>query len=665
MPAGMLAAATLDQSNLQSNTGLCDSFTFYAQTFTAGKTGPLVGVDLYIAAGNMSAYDAGLTIRQVDGSTGWPTGTDQDISHVHVAANFSGLEHFSLPGDVIVTAGTQYAIEYARWNGGLVADPYGSICLMFGGSYAGGQGLNWSMGSPPTWSNVGEWAFQTYVDTQDANPTPTPTPTPPPGPTVPGKPTDLIATGGNGAASVSWMGPVDNGGSSITGYTVTSAPDGKTCTTTGALSCTVSGLTNGQSYTFTVSAANGVGTSAASDPSNSVTPAAGPPGATYRSVGPVRILDSRSSLGDSTFVSRTKQTLDVVGSSAGIPAGAVAVTGNLTIVGQSALGYVSLAPSLTSGTQPGTSTINFPVGDIRANGVTVPLSASGTIDIMYWASSTTDTVNVLFDVTGYFSDDTTGATYHSVGPVRILDSRSSLGDSTFVSRTKQTLNVTGSLAGVPAGAVAVTGNLTVVGQTALGYVSLAPSLTSGTQPGTSTINFPVGDIRANGVTVPLSALGTIDIMYWASSTTDTVNVLFDVTGYFSDDTTGATYHSVGPVRILDSRSSLGDSTFVSRTRQTLNVTGSSAGVPAGAVAVTGNVTVVGQSALGYVSLAPSLTTGTQPDTSTINFPVGDIRANGVTVPLSALGTIDVMYWASSTTDTVNVLFDVTGYFSAS
>jgi hypothetical protein len=128
---------------------------------------------------------------------------------------------------------------------------------------------------------------------------------------------------------------------------------------------------------------------------------------------------------------------------------------------------------------------------------------------------------------------------------------------------------------------------------------------------------------------------------------------------------GATYHSVGPVRILDSRSSLGDSTFVSRTRQTLNVTGSSAGVPAGAVAVTGNVTVVGQSALGYVSLAPSLTTGTQPDTSTINFPVGDIRANGVTVPLSALGTIDIMYWASSTTDTVNVLFDVTGYFSAS
>ena len=58
--------------------------------------------------------------------------------------------------------------------------------------------------------------------------------------------------------------------------------------------------------------------------------------------------------------------------------------------------------SLTSGTQPKTSTINFPMGDIRANGVTVPL-ASGGLDAMYWSAKTTDTVNVIFDVTGYFS----------------------------------------------------------------------------------------------------------------------------------------------------------------------------------------------------------------------------------------------------------------------
>ncbi|MGD0020604.1 MAG: hypothetical protein ABSD62_15290, partial [Candidatus Limnocylindrales bacterium] len=65
-------------------------------------------------------------------------------------------------------------------------------------------------------------------------------------------------------------------------------------------------------------------------------------------------------------------------------------------------GYVVVAPSLTSGVQPPTSTINFPVNDTRANGITVALHAGGTLDAMYWSSSTADKVDILFDVTGYF-----------------------------------------------------------------------------------------------------------------------------------------------------------------------------------------------------------------------------------------------------------------------
>jgi len=33
----------------------------------------------------------------------------------------------------------------------------------------------------------------------------------------------------------------------------------------------------------------------------------------------------------------------------------------------------------------------------------VPLAPGGKLDFMYWSSSTSDTVNVIFDVTGYFS----------------------------------------------------------------------------------------------------------------------------------------------------------------------------------------------------------------------------------------------------------------------
>ena len=93
--------------------------------------------------------------------------------------------------------------------------------------------------------------------------------------TAPGAPTVGTATAGNAQATISFTAPASNGGSAITGYTVTSSPGGKTATGT-ASPLTVTGLTNGTAYTFTVTATNAVGTSSASAASNSVTPATGP-----------------------------------------------------------------------------------------------------------------------------------------------------------------------------------------------------------------------------------------------------------------------------------------------------------------------------------------------------------------------------------------------------
>ena len=89
---------------------------------------------------------------------------------------------------------------------------------------------------------------------------------------MPGAPTGVTATAGNGQATVTWSAPASNGGSPITGYTVTASPGGLTCTTAGALTCTVSGLTNGTPYSFTVTASNAAGTGPSSSPSASVTP---------------------------------------------------------------------------------------------------------------------------------------------------------------------------------------------------------------------------------------------------------------------------------------------------------------------------------------------------------------------------------------------------------
>nr|WP_259578709.1 Ig-like domain-containing protein [Shewanella baltica] len=93
-------------------------------------------------------------------------------------------------------------------------------------------------------------------------------------PTAPDAPTIGAATAGIGQASVAFSAPANNGGAAITGYTVTSNPDGISAGGNGFTTSpiTVTGLTNGTAYTFTVTATNTIGTSSASGVSNSVIP---------------------------------------------------------------------------------------------------------------------------------------------------------------------------------------------------------------------------------------------------------------------------------------------------------------------------------------------------------------------------------------------------------
>jgi hypothetical protein len=72
-----------------------------------------------------------------------------------------------------------------------------------------------------------------------------------------------------GQARVSWLPPQYDGGSAITTYTVTWNGGSQSC---GASPCTITGLTNGTTYTFVVTATNAVGEGDPSAPSNAVKP---------------------------------------------------------------------------------------------------------------------------------------------------------------------------------------------------------------------------------------------------------------------------------------------------------------------------------------------------------------------------------------------------------
>jgi hypothetical protein len=213
-----------------------------------------------------------------------------------------------------------------------------------------------------------------------------------------------------------------------------------------------------------------------------------------------------------------------------VPVGATAVTGNLTVTGQTSYGYLFIGPVATN--NPTSSTLNFPAADDRANAVTVALGAGGTLSITLVALLNTGTADAVFDVTGYFTADASGAFYVPLTPARILDTRDGTGGLTgpFGPHSPQTFAV-GGRGGVSAAAIAVTGNLTVTGQTSFGYLFIGPVAV--VNPTTSTLNFPLADNRANAVDVALSGPGgSLSVTFVTPGGTATTECIFDVTGYF-------------------------------------------------------------------------------------------------------------------------------------
>ena len=375
---------------------------------------------------------------------------------------------------------------------------------------------------------------------------------------------------------------------------------------------------------------------------------------TYTPISPVRLLDTRVGIGSSGAIAANTPRTWQVGGLDGIPSAATAVTGNLTVTNPSKGGAVYVGPSPNA--HPPTSTINFALGQTIANGVTVALSNTGSLSATYMANSGNVT-SLVFDVTGYFTADTThGDTFHALTPARIVDSRTTVGLSQkLVANEPATFDVW-LQGGVLVTAKAVTGNVTIVNPTSRGAVYVGPDPIA--EPSTSTINFTAGQTIANNLTVALSGTGTLSATLMGA-TDNTTDLVFDVTGYYTADSSGSVFVPIVPVRLVDTRVANGiASALRAGVAQSFQANGRSV-VPVSATGVSANATVVNETIRGALFVGPNPIAN--PPTSTLNFSKGDIRANGLNVATGSGGILAVTYLAAAR-NTTDFVFDVTGYF---
>ena len=162
------------------------------------------------------------------------------------------------------------------------------------------------------------------------------------------------------------------------------------------------------------------------DESSICLPASRPPaGARFVGIDPARFLDTRFGVGlTGPFASGSGRTFPVAGRR-GVPSNAVAVTGTLTVVGQTSAGYASLGPS-SGDRRP---LIGREHTDRRCSGRPAWPSSSAQTD--RWPRSGAEPgvrrPSLIFDVSGYFVAGASGATYVPLSPARVLDTRTGAG----------------------------------------------------------------------------------------------------------------------------------------------------------------------------------------------------------------------------------------------
>jgi len=280
-------------------------------------------------------------------------------------------------------------------------------------------------------------------------------------------------------------------------------------------------------------------------------------GESFTGATPQRLVDSRDGTGAPLTKLTSASPLSIqitslgvttsAGTSTTIPADISAAALNVTVVNPESSGFITVYPC--DAPRPNASNVNYVAGQVVANGVIAPVSASGEVCLFSSAAS-----DVVVDLAGWFG----GASFTGATPSRLVDTRDGTGgrlgaltsaDELNVPVRGISLTVSGSAQIVPAGATAAALNVTVVTPGASGFVTVYPCGAS--RPLASNLNYVAGDVVANNVIAPVGSDGSVCLFSSANS-----DVIVDIAGWFEGDASNGFVGST-PKRFVDTRDGTG------------------------------------------------------------------------------------------------------------
>lgn len=388
-----------------------------------------------------------------------------------------------------------------------------------------------------------------------------------------------------------------------TASTVSTDPAGSTSTTTAPTTSTTSTTTT---------------TTTMPEPFSPVLPEASD-ALSFRAMEPRRLVDTRvdgARLG--AGITRVVDLAELVPDLGDVDAAVI----NLTSVDAGGPGHLTVWPCGTA--RPGTSTLNVVAGSVRAAQTITELGRES--ELCVFTSVGTD---IVVDLQGVFVDGA-GAGFDPLLPTRVLDTRTT--------GRKRLLTVA-----APPGVSAVAMTITVTGGARSGFLTAYGCTDE--PPSASTVNWKAYETVAGSTFAPVGSAGMVCL-----ATSGDVDVVVDVTGTFSASGR-LRFHAVRPSRMIDTRTGAGGRVEAVSAARTM----SAVAAPSNASAVSGTLTIVEPDRAGYLT---ATVCGSPPGrTSSVNSPAGGVMANGVTVALSAGGTLCIH--AHSSTD---ALFDVSGWW---